>query len=318
LLFMNSSGDMMAFRLQDSSFHYEIRLEGNAVNNVQSFQGCLVSSNNAHLCLLDTAKNLSYFHWKGVKWQRICTWQQVAPSFQSALDPSGIFHLIIPSPEGNRLFSFPGQEEQEADLHFLEPDSLLLQLYAVNQDNLLLLRKEITESACFITYYIYNSPSHTWSEKIPVANLPLDCQDLQFFFSQGVIHLTYFTPDGNKKLLNLLSINAGSGEIVEHCLGKLSSSVMPPVMSTLDDDIVVLVLEPNNLIYWRSGDQGQTWTTKGELPCPWPLKLAPVINPQKEITDYIALEGFFGLELSRPGLLTTRELLSLSPYGLWI
>lgn len=318
MLFIDDAGDMMDFHLQENSFHYQIRLTGNVVNNVQSFQGCMVSSHNAHLCILDTENRLSYYHWKGVKWQPVRTWQQVAPSFQSALDLSGIFHLVIQSAEGNRFFSYSGQTEQEEDLLFLKPNSLLLQLYAIDQDNLLLVQQENLASVYHITYYCYHNPSHTWSDKKSMAHLPLDCQSLQLFLSNGNLYLTYITPKDKVRLLNILTVNGNSGETVENCLGELSPTAGVPVMSKLDDDIVLVFMEPQNLIYWRSRDQGQTWTTKGELPCPWPLLLAPVFNPQREITDCIAVEGFYELNLEQPALLKTKELLSLSPYGLWI
>lgn len=317
MLFMSGSGDLMAFRLQDSSFHYEIRLAGEAVNEVQSFQGCFSSAHDAHLCILDSAKNLSYYQWKGIKWQQICSWQQVAPCFQSALDHLGRFHLILSTQEGSRYYRYSHHKEQETDLPFLAPEHLLLELYPVNEDCLLLFQKETSESSCHISYYSYHCSSHSWSAKLPFFNPPPDCRQLQFFLSQGRIYLTYLTPAGNSDLLQMLFLDSSSGEIVEHCFGKLSTVGGLPVMSKLEENLVLLVLEPKNLTFWRSGDGGQTWTTKWELPCPWPLELAPALNPQKEITDYIALEGFYGLELQQPALLTTRQLLSLSPYGLW-
>lgn len=317
MLLQSTSGDIWQLQLQKNIFSYQLHLMGKTIENVQSFQSQLALPNQVHLCLLDINQQLSYHQWNGTRWDKIQIWPETHQSFQFTLDTQDRFHLITHLPNSIEHHSYDQKKWSTTELPLIPSETILLKVFPWQADHLILIYKKSQQAIPSIYYRIFSNKSFTWSDENSLISIPYEYQNLDFWLSSGTLYLTYYTSRSRTNILNLVSMNSSSRIIFKHSFPDLALQGSPSILTLSANDLILLSFKKNALIYWRSTDQGTTWKTQVELPCPWPLKLAPIFNYKQEITPFIELQGFYDLNLLQPGILETKKLLSLSPYGLW-
>lgn len=313
MFIMAPSGDMINFQLNGQSLSYQLRVTGYEVENVLTFQAHMASPQNIHLCMLDTHYSLSYYRYTQNKWRKIHTWTQVSPVFQTILAEKE-FHVIIHLHGMNSHYVFHGENSHILDYPGHNGKGTPYRIFFRGTDDLVLIKKESRETTIQFYEQVFSLNEQHWSEDYLVCSIPKNCHHLRCWFFRDMLYFGYFLPQGNTHKLCWLMFDLASGLCSEEQLLDFSSEAGEPVLTLLNEELILLVAEPQVLVCWRSHDAGKTWNRKIELPCPWPLKLAPVVNHRQEITPYVSVEGVYNLSFRQPAVLTAKELLALSPY----
>lgn len=313
MLIMAPSEDMINFQLNSHSLSYQLRLTGYEVENVLAFQAHMASPQNIHLCMLDTQHSLSYYQYTQNRWHRIHTWTQVSPAYQSALAEKE-FHIIIHLNGANNHYVFDGQNPHLLELPYHNIKGIPYRIFPDGKNDLILITKEVQETTIRFYGQAFSLNGRQWSGEFVICSIPKNYSKLECWLFQSVLYFGYFLPQGNTHKLCWLVFDLASGLCIEEQLLGFSSAAGKPVLTLLNEELILLVAEPQVLVCWRSRDAGKTWNTRIELPCPWPIKLAPVVNHRQEITPYISVEGVYNLSFRQPAVLTAEELLALSPY----
>lgn len=310
---MAPSGDMIYFQLHGHSLSYQLRVTGYEVENVLTFQAHMASPQNIHLCMLDTLHSLSYYQYTQNRWRKIHSWTQVSPAYQSILAGEE-FHVLLPSNGLMHHYIFNRENLQALELPSPDTDSTPYRVFISPTDDLMLIKKKVQATTIQLYGQTFALNGQRWSDEYFICSIPKTGYKLQCWLFQEMLYFGYFLPRDNTHQLYWLVFDMASGLLSEEQLVDFSPAAGDPVLALLNEELILLVAEPDVLACWRSADSGKTWHTKIELPCPWPLKLSPVVNHRQEVTPYISVDGVYNLSFRQPAVLTVKELLALSPY----
>lgn len=317
MLFVSPLGDLWQFHQEQELFTYHLHLNGFKLAKIRNFQSQLTPSSNVHLCILDWEHQLSYFRWNGVEWRKINIWDAVHPSFQFTLDGEDNFHLIVFINNKSVYFHYNGSNWTANELDSITPEENLLRFTSVENTQLLLISETDSPTSKTISAYFLTPTQEEKVRKTSILALPSECQNLQVWTCPKNLYIGYLLPKEkpalyyefqlatlSKKSLTTKTLNTLPGLITE---------AADPILFTYQKDLIMLITQKHQLIYWRSFDKGQTWSRKMEIACPGHLKLAPVYNYRGDISPFVALKSFYNLQLTQPALLSTEGLLSLCP-----
>lgn len=314
MLIMAPSGDLVNFKLQGHSLNYDLRLIGYEVDNALTFQVHMASPQNIHLCILDTGHSLTYYRYHQNRWRKVHTWAGVSPAYQSILRGEHEMHVVIHFDGIHRHYIFASNERHNLEIPCQHPQCNPYRLFLLEDNALVLIHEETHETATRFFAQVFSLKERHWEPEQFLGSIPKNCRKLQNWLCRDVLYLGYFLPQGNTQALCLLVFDPAQGLCQEERFPGFSPVAGEPVLTLYRDELILLVVEPNVLVCRRSGDGGKTWPTKMEMPCPWPLKLAPVLNHRQEITPYVSVEGVYNLSFRQPAVVKAEELLTLTPY----
>lgn len=313
LLILAPSGDLMSFKLLGHSLRYQLHLTGHEVDNVLSFQVQVTSPYQVHLCILDTGHTLTYYRFHQNRWQKLHAWPGVSPAYRTLLHGEEM-HVVLHTNGHNRHYILSGQQVHSSEIPGRQLRCTPYRFFLQAEDHPVLILKEIHESTTRFFARSFSVRDRQWLPEQFLASVPPDGRKLQCWLWRDVLYFSYFLPQGNSQTLYLLVLDPAQEACQEEQFPGFSSIAGEPVLTLYDSEPVLLVGEPNVLVCRRSGDRGRAWHTKIEIPCPWPLRLAPVLNHRQEITPYVAVEGVYNLSFRQPAVLKAEELLTLAPY----
>lgn len=309
---LTPSGDLLRFQLHGRTLHYELRLSGFEVEEILSFQVHLSPPQDIHLCLLDSGHSLTYYRFQRSRWQKLQTWAGVSPAYQSLLREGHEMHLCLRLEGKNRHYILTGEGPQDLEVPWDRPQWDPYRFFPLSEKELMLIHREIKEPSVNFFAQCFSLPDRRWQPAQFLASLPAGGRRLSSWRWRDWLYFAYFLTEGQSQALHLLGLNLRQGSRQEQRFSGFSLQAAAPVPALCREEPVLLVGEAGALVCLRSADGGRNWPTRLEVPCPWRLELAPVLNHRQEITPYVALEGAGGASFSQPAVLKADELLSLS------